>query len=55
VLSNGRKYTCNLKEVNGKLCFYFKKAYHPITEYISDHADELVEEGGKIISRPFKG
>lgn len=53
VLSNGRRYTRPTKEINGELCFAFKKAWHPVAEYISDHAEELVREGGKVFSKPF--
>lgn len=54
VFSNGRKYTCPTKEIDGKLFFYFKKEWHSVAEYISEHAEELVEEAGKVFSRPFK-
>lgn len=46
VLSNGRKYTCQTKEIGGKLFFYFKKEWHSVAEFLSEHAQELVEEGG---------
>ena len=48
------KYTCPTKEVNGELFFKFKKEWHKVVDYISEHTDELVEEGGKIFSRPFQ-
>lgn len=54
IVSGGRTYTCPTKEINGELFFRFKRIWHPITEFISDNAHELVEEGGKIFSRPFK-
>ena len=54
IASGGRRYTCPTKEINGQLCFAFKKAWHPVTEFISDHAVELVQEGGKVFSRPFR-
>ena len=54
VLSNGRKYTCRLKEIDGKLFFYFKKEYHPLMEYLSDTAHELVSDRGKVIFKQFK-
>lgn len=53
IVSGGRHYTCSTKEINGQLCFAFKKAWHPVAEFISDHAEELVQESGKIFSRPF--
>ena len=54
IVSGGRRYTCPTKEINGQLCFAFKKAWHPVAEFISDHAEELVQEGGKVSSRPFR-
>ena len=54
ITSGGRSYTCPTKEIDGKLFFHFKKAWHPVAEFISEHAEELVEEGGKIFSRRFK-
>ena len=54
-ISAGRgTYTCPIKEVNGEMFFKFKKIWHPIAEYISDRAEVLVQEGGKVFSRPFK-
>ena len=54
VLSSGRKYTCPTKLINGELYFHFKKEWHKVAKYICENAEELVEEGGKIFSRPFK-
>lgn len=54
IITNGRRYTCPTKEENGELFFHFKKAWHPVTEYISEYTTELVEEGGKVFSRPFR-
>lgn len=54
VLSNGRRYTCQTKKVNGKLFFYFKKEWHSVEKYISEYANELVEISGKVITRPFR-
>ena len=42
------------KEIGGKLHFIFKKAWHPVSDFVSDRAHELVQEGGKIFSRPYK-
>lgn len=47
IISGGRHYTCQTKEINGQLCYAFKKAQRPVAEYISDNAEELVQEGGK--------
>ena len=54
ITTGGGKYTCPTKEVNGELFFKFKKEWHKVADYISEHTDELVEEGGKIFSRPFQ-
>lgn len=55
VISGGRRYTCSTKMINGELFFFFKKQWHPVKDYIFDHAQELVEEGGRIFTRVFKG
>lgn len=54
ITTGGRRYTCPIKEVDGELLFAFKNAWHPVRNYVSDHAEELIQEGGKIFSRPFK-
>ena len=54
VFSNGRRYTCPTKIINGELFFAFKKAWHPVSKFVSENAKELVEEGGRVFSRPFK-
>ena len=48
VFSNGRRYTCQTKKVDGKLFFYFKKEWYSVSKYISEHANEMVEIGGKL-------
>ena len=53
VFTGGRHYTCITKEIDGELCFYFKKAWHPVAEFISDRAKVLVGEGGKVMSVPY--
>lgn len=53
IVSGGRRYTCPTKKIDGQLCFVFKENWHPVAEYISEYAEELVKEGGKIFSRPF--
>ena len=40
VTTGGRRYTCPTKLIDGKLFFHFKKAWHPVAECISDHAEE---------------
>lgn len=54
VVSGGRRYTCPTKMIDGKLFFYFKKEWHSVAKFIFDQAEELVSEGGKVFSRPFK-
>ena len=44
--SGGRTYTCPTKLIDGKLFFHFKKEWHSVAEFVSDHAEELVSEGG---------
>ena len=55
VLSNGRRYTCQTKRIDGELFFYFKKQWHSVAEFVSDHAEEMVEECGRTFLRPFSG
>lgn len=54
VIFGGRRYTCPTKMIDGKLFFHFKKEQHGVAEIIADHAEELVSEGGKVFSCPFK-
>ena len=54
VLSNGRRYTCNTKKIDGELFFYFKKAWHKVSDYASEFTTEMFEEGGKNFLRKFK-
>lgn len=54
VISNGRQYTCPTKTINGKLSFYFKKEWHSVAEFVTDHTLELISENGKVFSRIFK-
>ena len=54
IISNGRRYTRPTKIINGELCFAFKKAWHPVSKFVSENAHELVEEGGRILFKPFK-
>ena len=54
ITTGGRRYTCPTKNINGELCFWFKKAWHPVAKFISNRAEVLVEEGGRVFSRPFK-
>lgn len=54
IVSGGRTYTCRTKEIDGKLFFIFKRQWHPVANFITEHTEELVREGGKIFSRPFR-
>ena len=54
ITTGGRHYTCPTKEINGTLCFIFKKAWHPVAECVSEHCEEFVRENGKVLSRPFR-
>ena len=53
ITTGGRRYTCPTKEINGTLCFIFKKAWHPVAEFASEYCEELVQECSKVFSRPF--
>ena len=55
IVSGGRRYTCPTKIINGEQFFHFKKEWHRVGEYLSEHTTELVSEGGKIFSRMVKG
>ena len=54
ITNNGIRRTCPTKIINGELFFKFKKAWHPVARYVSEHAEVLLEERGKVISKPFK-
>lgn len=54
VLSGGRRYTCRIKEFDGTLHFFFKKAWHPVATFVSERAEVLVGKGGRVYSIPFK-
>ena len=30
IVSGGRRYTCPTKEIDGDLCFAFKRSWHPV-------------------------
>ena len=54
VLSGGRRYACPTKMIDGKLFFHFKKDWYSVAEFLSEYAEELVSEAGKVFSRRFK-
>lgn len=41
VLSNGRRYTCHTKKINGELFFYFQKEWHRVLDYASQYMNEF--------------
>lgn len=51
VLVDGRKYTRTVKEIDGELFFKFKNAWHPVAQFVSEHADVLLDGGH---SKPFR-
>ena len=54
IISGGRRYTCPTKMIDGNLFFHFKKEWYSVAEFVSEHAEELVSESGKVFLRPFK-
>lgn len=54
ITTGGRSYTCPTKEINGELFFIFKKEWHRAADFLSEYTTELVNEGGKNISRKIK-
>ncbi len=54
IASGGRTYNCPTKSINGELFFKFKNNWHKVAEFVSDNAEILIEEGGKVFSRKFK-
>lgn len=54
ITTGGRNYTCPTKEIDGQLHFIFKKVWHPVADFLSDYTEELVQENGKVFSRPFR-
>lgn len=53
ITTNGRRYTCPMKEINGELFFRFKNQWHKVIDYVSDHTNELVKIGEKVVGRKF--
>lgn len=41
ITSNGRRYTCPTKEINGELFFHFKKEWHKVADFISEFTSEF--------------
>lgn len=40
IISEGRRYTCPTKEINGELFFKFKKEWHKVIEFASKLTQE---------------
>ena len=53
IANGGRTYTCPIKVIDNVLCFKFKNHWHEVAKYVSEYAEELIEDGGKIISKKF--
>jgi hypothetical protein len=51
IISGGRSYTCPTKEINGELFFIFKKSWHKVMDFTSEHTTELISVGEKIIDK----
>ena len=47
-------YTCPTKIIDGVLHFRFKNQWHKVIDFISEHAEELIEENGRIFSRKYR-
>lgn len=41
ITTNGRTYTCSMKEISGELYFKFKNEWHRVADYISDYTTEF--------------
>lgn len=53
IISGGRRYTCPTKIIDNVLHFKFKNEWHKVAEYVGEHTEELIEEGGRIFSKKF--
>lgn len=51
ITTGGRKYSCPTKLIDNVLHFRFKNQWHKVAAYVGEHTTELVEEGGKVISK----
>lgn len=40
IYSGGRRYTCEMKEIDGEPCFLFKNSWHSIRDYASESLRE---------------
>lgn len=54
ITEGGRRYTCPTKLINNVLHFRFKNQWHKVADFVSEYTEELIEEGGKVISRKIK-
>lgn len=46
-------YTCPTELIDGNLFLLFKKEWYIVARYVTDSAEELVSEGGKIFFSPI--
>lgn len=53
ITTGGKTHTCPTKVIDNVLHFKFKGQWHKVADYASEYAEELIEEGGKIISKKF--
>lgn len=42
ITAGGRRYTCQLKNIDGELFFFFKKNWHKVADYVSKYTTEFV-------------
>ena len=54
ITTGGRTYTCRTKNIDGKLHFIFKRVWYPVSDFVSETAKELVQEGGRTFLKPYK-
>lgn len=43
IISEGKRYTCPTKEINGELFFKFKNEWHKVIDFISEFTSEFKE------------
>ena len=41
IISNGRRYTCPMKEIDGELFFIFKNKWHKVIDFTSEFTTEF--------------
>lgn len=53
ITTGGKTHNCPTKVIDNVLCFKFKGQWYKVVDYASEYAEELIEEGGKTISKKF--